>query len=224
MLSRQELAQLIDGPAFEREISRMSNLGGGWVDAAMVLSRRINRTIDWEELGPEGARYRIVSTRGEGVIFWDNEAETPTVVKLRGREENGFDDAGFGCILGRNALGRVDYAPGTIDDAIERERLTWEAFGFSCRVRDVVEDGVALLLEQDFIQGDAPGEAEIRDFMTAAGWEWLRSDPGVSRMVASHAWRKGDIGAFDANPTNFVKSSVDGQIYPIDLIVWHWPS
>lgn len=28
---------------------------------------------------------------------------------------------------------------------------------------------------------------------------------------------------FDANETNFLKSDVDGQLYPIDLIVWTLP-
>lgn len=48
----------------------------------------------------------------------------------------------------------------------------------------------------------------------------------LARLIDGHALDQEisrDIGAFDANPTNFVKSAVDGQIYPIDLIVWHWP-
>jgi hypothetical protein len=44
MLSRSELARLIDGPALDREITRLGNLGGGWIEVASVLSRRINWT------------------------------------------------------------------------------------------------------------------------------------------------------------------------------------
>ena len=91
MLSRSELARLIDGPALDREITRLSKLGGGWVEIASVLSRRINWTLDWAELGSESARFRIVASRGEAVIFWDMSATTPTLMKLRGREENGQD-------------------------------------------------------------------------------------------------------------------------------------
>ncbi|MGY8643555.1 MAG: hypothetical protein ACKVJU_20980 [Verrucomicrobiales bacterium] len=38
--------------------------------------------------------------------------------------------------------------------------------------------------------------------------------------MKSHIWRRGSVIASDANPTNFVKSEVDGELYPIDLIVW----
>lgn len=223
MLSRSELASLIDGPALEREITRLGKLGGGWIEVASVLTRRINWTLDWATLGPEGSRFRIVASRGEAVVFWDEPAETPALMKLRGREENGFGDAGFGCILGRNDRGRVCYAPGSLANAVERERLTWEAFGFSCTVLDVVEDEAALLLRQDFIAGSAPTEKEIHAYMTAEGWQWQRDAPEVSPTLGKLAWRKGKIGAFDANPTNFVKAAADGEIYPIDLIVWHWP-
>ena len=144
-------------------------------------------------------------------------------MKLRGREENGFGDAGFGCILTRNARGLISYGPGTITDAIERETLTWEAFGFSCRVLDVIEGESALLLEQDFIEGEAPTDKEIHSYMTSEGWEWQHETPDVSPTLCRYAWRKGNLGAFDANPTNFIKSTVDGNVYPIDLIVWHWP-
>lgn len=223
MLSRSELARLIDGPALDREITRLSKLGGGWVEIASVLSRRINWTLDWSDLGPDGARFRVVSSRGEAVLF-DDRDNPNVIVKLRGREENGYGEAGFGCILSRNARGLVCYAPGTIADAIERERLSWQAFGFSCRVLDFVEDEAALLLEQDFIAGEAPTEKEIHAYMLGEGWEWMNAARDVSPTLTRHAWRKGGVGAFDANPTNFIKSRDDGRIYPIDLIVWHWPS
>ncbi len=223
MLSRSELARLIDGPALDREITRLSKLGGGWIEVASVLSRRINWTLGWADLGPAGARFRIVASRGEAVIFWDENASSPTLMKLRGREEHGFGDAGFGCILARNPRGLIGYAPGTMADAIERERLTWDAFGFACRVLDVVEDESALLLEQDFIVGEAPSEQEIHAYMISEGWQWQRDSREVSPTLSSYAWRKGKLGAFDANSTNFIKYTHDGKIYPIDLIVWHWP-
>ncbi len=224
MLSRSELARLIDGPALDREIERLGKMGGGWVNAATVLSRRINWTVDWADLGPAGSRFRIVGSRGEAVIFWDDAAASPMLVKLRGREENGYGSAGFGCILARDSHGRVVYAPGTLDQALERERLSWESFGFSCRLMDLVEDEAGLLLAQDFIEGSAPTEKEIHAYMTAHGWEWQRDSREVSPTLAHHAWRRGDIGAFDANETNFIKAAADGLIYPIDLIVWRWPS
>jgi hypothetical protein len=34
MLSRSELARLIDGPALDREIERLGKMGGGWVKEA----------------------------------------------------------------------------------------------------------------------------------------------------------------------------------------------
>ena len=88
MLSRSELARLIDGPALDREIERWGKMGGGWVNAATVLSRRINWTVDWADLGPAGSRFRVVSSRGEAVLFDDAE-DASIIVKLRGREENG---------------------------------------------------------------------------------------------------------------------------------------
>ena len=224
MLSRSELARLIDGSAVDREIDRLCKKGGGWVNAATVLSRRINWTVDWADLGPADSPFRIVGSRGEAVIFWDDTTDKPTLVKLRGREENGFGSAGFGCILARDSFGRVAYAPGTMDQALERERLSWEVFGFSCRLLDVIEDEAGLLLAQDFIEGTAPTEKEIHAYMNAQGWQWQRDSSDVSPSLAQHAWRKGDIGAFDANETNFIKAAADGLIYPIDLIVWHWPA
>lgn len=131
---------------------------------------------------------------------------------------------GVAGILGRNALGRVGYVPGTLDQAIERERLTWKNFGFSCRVEDVLEEEVGLLLAQDFIVGSAPTDAEFQEYMLAGGWEPLRGCNEVSPVLQNYAWRRGEVGAFDANETNFIKADADELIYPIDLIVWHWPS
>ena len=111
MLTHAQFAQQIDGPAIEREISRLSAKGGSWVQAASVLSRRINGTLDWEPLGQAGARYEIIGSRGEAVLFADQEDER-RILKLRGREENGFGSAGFGCILGRDARGLI-VAPAT---------------------------------------------------------------------------------------------------------------
>jgi hypothetical protein len=222
MLSRSELARLINGPALDREITRLGKLGGSWIEVASVLSRRINWTLGWENLGPAGSRFSAVGNRGEAVLFDDRE-NPKRIVKLRGREENGFGDAGFGCILSRNARGLVAYAPGTMANAIEREQLTWEAFGFACRVLDMLGGEAALLLEQDFIIGEAPSEKEIHAYMVSEGWEWQRESREVSPTLNTYAWRKGNLGAFDANPRNFVRSTQDGKVYPIDLIVWHWP-
>jgi hypothetical protein len=111
MLSRPELARLIDGAAFNREVERLSRKGGGWVEAAAVLSRRINWTLDWADLGPADARYKVIGSRGEAVLF-DDALDSSRIMKLRGREENG--SAGFGGILGRNILkvfGRDGLAP-----------------------------------------------------------------------------------------------------------------
>ncbi len=222
MLSRSEFAKLIDGASFDRELERLTRKGGGWVEAASVLSRRINWTLDWEDLGPPGARYKVVGSRGEAVLLWDDLLRT-RIMKLRGREENGYGSAGFGCILTRSAQGRVVYGPGSLGQAIERERLTWEQFGFSCQVEAVLENDAGLLLAQDFIVGSAPTEAEIQAYMRARGWESLRGCREVSPVLQNHAWRRGKVGAFDANETNFIKAAADGLIYPIDLIVWHWP-
>lgn len=223
MLSRSEFARAIDGPAFNREIERLSRKGGGWVEVASVLSRRINWTLDWADLGPAGARYKLIGSRGEAVLF-DDQLDSTRILKLRGREENGFGSAGYGCILGRNMLGRVCYEPGTLEQAIERERLTWEQFGFSCRVEAVLENEAGLLLAQDFIVGSAPTETEIEAYMRHHGWTSLHGCNDVSPVLQKHAWRRGDIGAFDANETNFIKADADGLLYPIDLIVWPWPS
>ena len=223
MLSRSEFARSNDGTSLNRELERLSRKGGGWVEVAAVLSRRINWTLDWEDLGPPGARYKVIGSRGEAVLLWDSLLKNQ-ILKLRGREEHGYGSAGFGCILGRNVLGRVCYEPGTLAQAVERERLTWEEFGFACRVEDVLEGEAGLLLAQDFIVGCAPLEREIHAYMLSEGWESLNGCPEVSPVLQSHAWRRGDVGAFDANETNFIKADADGKIYPIDLIVWHWPA
>lgn len=220
MLTRSSFAQRIDGPAVDREIERLSKMGGGWIAVASVLSRRINWTVDWESLGPSGAPYRIVGSRGEAVLFWDDKHKN-RIIKLRGQSENGFGDAGFGCILKRDDRGRIGYAPGTLAQALEREQLSWEHLGFGCRAEDVLENECGLLLSQDFIHGTAPTLKEIETHMLSQGWQRVGDD--VLPTLRTHAWRRRDIGAFDANETNFVKCSDDGKLYPIDLIIWHWP-
>ncbi|MBN8421337.1 MAG: hypothetical protein J0L73_20660 [Verrucomicrobia bacterium] len=59
--------------------------------------------------------------------------------------------------------------------------------------------------------------------MTRHGWESLEESRDVAVTLRRHAWRRGNIGAFDANETNFIKSDTDGQLYPIDLIIWTMP-
>jgi len=41
-LSQRDFAKLLDGPAVDREIDRLSRKRGGWLDVAQILSRRIN--------------------------------------------------------------------------------------------------------------------------------------------------------------------------------------
>jgi hypothetical protein len=222
MLTPREFARLVDGPALDREIDRLTKKGGGWLQAAQILSRRVNGTADWENLGPAGARYSVIGSRGEAVLFDDHE-DASRIMKLRGREENGYGTAGFGCILVRNERGMTDYGPGSIEQALERERLSWEHLGFGCIFEKVIGDVSGLLLAQAFISGSAPTENEIRAWMTQHGWESLAEARDVAVTLRQHAWRRGKIGAFDANETNFIKSDADGQLYPIDLIVWTMP-
>jgi hypothetical protein len=222
MLTQREFARLIDGPALDREIDRLTRKGGSWILAAQILSRRVNGTVDWAPLGPAGSRYSILGSRGEAVLFWDNQIKD-RIIKLRGREENGFGTAGFGCILVRNERGMIEYGPGTIEEALERERLSWEHLGFSSRFDDLIGDDAGLLLVQDFIAGTAPTEKEIRAWMIERGWETLEDAREVAVSLRQHAWHRDGIGAFDANETNFVKSEADGEIYPVDLIVWRMP-
>ena len=60
MLTQRESARQVDGPAVDREIDRLTKKGGGWIQAAQILSRRVNGTLDRGELGPAGSRYQIV--------------------------------------------------------------------------------------------------------------------------------------------------------------------
>lgn len=221
MLSQRDFARLVDGPALEREIDRLTQKRGGWLDVAQILSRRINGTLDWEPLGPEGARYRIVGSRGEAVLFWDEMQRR--IIKLRGREENGYGTAGFGCILVRNARGMIEYGPGTLAQAVRREELSWEHLGFGCEFDDIIGDEAGLLLAQRFIVGSTPTDREIRAWMTSRGWEPLTHARDVSVTLRDHAWQRDGIGAFDANDTNFIRCEADGELYPIDLIVWPMP-
>lgn len=222
MLSRSALAQLIDGTSVDCEVDRLCKKGGSWVDAAAILSRRINWTLDWAELGSTDARYKVVGSRGEAVLFWDSQSRN-RIMKLRGREENGFGGAGFGCILSRDKMRRVSYAPGSMLQAIKREELSWQHLGFACGIEDVIEDEAGMLLTQQYIVGGAPTEKEIHSYMTGNGWASLNGHREVSPTLQADAWRKGNVAAFDANETNFIKAEADGKIYPIDLIVWHWP-
>lgn len=121
MLSPQEFASQVDGVVIEAEIDRLISLhSADAVETATRLSRRINRTVEWNPLGPEGARFRLMTSRGEAVVFWDDADAGERVIKLRGREENGFDTTGFGCILGRNARGLIELQPGTLAQAVIR--------------------------------------------------------------------------------------------------------
>lgn len=94
MLTQREFARLVDGPSLDREIDRLTKNGGGWLQAAQILSRRMNGTVDWEPLGPANARYSVIGSRGEAVLFDDRE-DASRIVKLRGREESGYGTAGF---------------------------------------------------------------------------------------------------------------------------------
>jgi hypothetical protein len=223
MLSQREFAQLVDGPAVDREIERLTKKRGGWLDVAQILSRRINGTVDWETLGPAGSRFSVIGSRGEAVLF-DDRLDSTQIIKLRGREENGFGTAGFGCILVRNDRGMIEYGPGTIEQALERERLSWELFGFGSELENLIGDGVGMLLAQRFIVGTTPTDKEIHAWMTRHGWEPLRERRDVSVTLRNYAWQRGSSGAFDANDTNFLKSEADGELYPIDLIVWPLPN
>ncbi len=222
MLLQQKFALLVDGPALDREINRMAKKGGGWLAAAGILSRRVNCTADWENLGPAGARYSVIGSRGEAVLF-DDRNDPSRIVKLRGLEENGFGTAGFGCILVRSERGVIEYGPSTMTQALERERLSWEHLGFGCEFEAEIGDGVGMLLSQRFINGVAPTDKEIREWMTKHGWQTLAERRDVAPTLRDHAWQRDGIGAFDANNTNFIKSEVDGALYPIDLIMWPMP-
>jgi|GEM_PF-1065702 len=222
-LSQRDFARLLDGPAVDREIDRLSRKRGGWLDVAQILSRRINGTVDWEPLGPAGARFSVIGSRGEAVLF-DDRMDESRIIKLRGREENGYGTAGFGCILVRNERGMIEYGPGSMSQALERERLSWEVLGFGCELEAMIGDDAGMLLAQRFIAGTAPTEREIRAWMTAHGWEPLHMSREVSVTLRDHAWQRDGIGAFDANETNFIRSDADGELYPIDLIVWPMPA
>jgi hypothetical protein len=223
MLSQRDFARLVDGPAVDREIDRLTKKRGGWLDAAQILSRRLNCTLDWEDFGPASSRYRIIGSRGEAVLFWDDLTKD-RIIKLRGHEENGFGTAGFGSILIRNERGLIDYGPSTMEQALERERLSWENLGFGCAFEDVIGDGAGLLLAQRFIRGSAPTNKEIHGWMIAHGWEPLTTRRDVNVTLRDYAWHRNGIGAFDANDTNFIKCDADGELYPIDLIVWPMPT
>lgn len=226
MISREQFGQLVDGTSVDAEISRLSRQGGGWLTMAQRLSRRIYRTLDWTPLGGSDARYRLLATRGEAAIFWDNQLNN-RVMKLRGLEINGFDGGGFGCILKKNARGFIDLTPGTLEEALDREALSWTELGFGCCVEEMITDGkdiVGLFLSQKFITGSAPSESEITQTMEEKGWKSLTHDEELAPKLRRFGWQKGDIMAVDANTTNFIKSVSDGKVYPIDLIIYHRPT
>lgn len=227
MLTQRDFALSIDGVAIDAEIDRLCKQGADGVAMAGRLSRRINCTVDWENLGPDGARYRHMASRGEAVVFWDDLAGD-RVIKLRGKPENGYETTGFGCILGRTKSGQIDLQSGTLAQAVIRESLCWEQFGFGCDVEEVIGEDIGLILSQRWIRPADEGsrtalQREIKTWMAERGWEPLVNRRDVSISLSSEAWQRDGIGAFDVNETNFIRSEEDGLLYPIDLIVWPMP-
>ncbi len=232
MLTQRDFALSIDGVAIDAEIDRLCKQGADGVAMAGRLSRRINCTVDWEKLGQDGARYRHMASRGEAVVFWDD-LEGNRVIKLRGRPENGYETTGFGCILGRNKHGQIELQPGTLAQAVIRESLCWEQFGFGCAVEEVVRekvtgDDIGLVLSQRWIRPANTGsrttlQQEINIWMTERGWKPLTNQRDVSISLRGEAWQRDGIGAFDVNETNFIRNEEDGLLYPIDLIAWPMP-
>lgn len=227
MLTQRDFAQLIDGAAIDAEIDWLGKQGADGVAMASRLSRRVNCTLDWQPLGPGGARYRHMASRGEAVVFWDD-LDGDRVIKLRGMPENGYETTGFGCILGRNKHGLIELQPGTLAQAVIRESLCWDLFGFGSDVEAIVGDDVGLVLAQKWIRPMNPIsktalKREIKTWMAARGWEPLTNHRNVSITLRDEAWQCDGIGAFDVNETNFIKSEEDGELYPIDLIVWPLP-
>lgn len=188
MLTQQELAGLVDGPSLDREIDRLTKKGGGWLNAAQILSQRVNSTVDWENLGPAGWRYQVVGSRGEAVLFWDNLLKN-RIVKLRGREENGYGTAGFGCILMRNERGLIEFGPGTIEQAMERGRLSCEHLGFGCVFEAVIGNGNWLLLAQAFIGGTT----QIPSLFFASAAETPLPSAHRSRASATRFLNRGSL-------------------------------
>ncbi len=168
-----------------------------------------------------------MASRGEAVVFWDDVAED-RVIKLRGKPENGYETTGFGCILGRNKSGQIELQSGTLAQAVIRESLCWEQFGFGCDVEAVIGEDIGLILSQRWIRPVNGGLRTaflqgIKAWMAERGWEPLMSRRDVSISLRAEAWQRDGIGAFDVNETNFILSEEDGQLYPIDLIVWPMP-
>ena len=222
MLSLQEFARKVNGPSLEREIDRQAEQGGENLDLARILSQRVNWTVDWEELGNESAPWEVYASRGEAVIFYDTKADPTRVIKLRGLEKNGFP-GGYGCILGFNEKGEVDLIPGTIPQVLEREELSEIHLGFSCQLEAILEDESGILLSQRFVVGEEPTLEEIADLMLSEGWQSAQKDRDLAIRTRRNAWYREGILAVDANQTNLVRAEADGQVYPIDLIIWHDP-
>ncbi len=227
MLTQQDFAQQIDGASIDAEIDRLGRQGADGVLMAGQLSRRVNCTVDWQPLGPDGARYRQMASRGESVVFWDDWNRN-RVIKLRGRPENGYDTTGFGSILGRDRRGMIELQRGTLAQAVVREGLCWEHFGFGCHVEAVIGEDAGLLLSQRWIRAAETVSwtalrREIKNWMAERGWMPLTDRRDVSILLQDEAWCREGIGAFDVNEANFIKNEEDGQLYPIDLIVWPLP-
>lgn len=221
-LSQKEFAAKINGPSLEREIDRLAALGAEGIELARVLSRRVNSTVDWVDLGDESATWNVHASRGEAVVFFDTASDPSVVLKLRGLEQNGFP-GGFGCILGFNERGKIDLLPCTIEQAIEREKLSWEELGFGCEPYAVIGDEVGLLLSQRFIVGESPTLAEIDTTMRAQGWEDASDDRELELRTRQNAWKREGLLAVDANQTNLIRAAADGQVYAIDVIIWQDP-
>lgn len=175
-------------------------LGPEGVEMARRLSRRINGTVDWNPLGTDEARYRLMTSRGESVVFWDSSTRD-RVVKLRGLPENGYETTGFGGILGRDKRGLITLQPGTLAQAVVRESLCWEHFGFGCTVEAVIGEDAGLLLEQRWVRPargivmKKPLKQLIRDWMSERGWQPLVECRHVSpcfgmRLGSVKAWAR----------------------------------
>jgi hypothetical protein len=192
-----------------------------------VLSRRINGTVDWSPLGGPDGRFQFANNGGESVLFKDS-LDAGRILKLRGRPENGFDSTGFGCILGRNRRGFIEVQPGTLAQALVRESLCWEQFGFGSTVAEIIGDDAGLLLSQPWITPSpsvpvSKTRAMIDRWMRERGWEPLQERRDVVTTLRGEAWCRDGLGAFDVHEHNFILSEDDDELYPVDVIVWPLP-
>ena len=217
-LTRSSCAKKINEPSVSKAIDESTARGSGWLDWASNLTRRVYKALDWEPLGDHQAPYSLLASRGEAAVFWDGESND-RVLKLRGPGENGFM-GGFGSILGPNSSGQIDFLRGTLEQAIEREAISWSEFGFGCTLEAVLEEDAGALFAQQFINGVSPTPQEISEAMEQDGWESVSENSQLDPQIRKDAWYRNGILAVDGNPTNFVKSRADGKVYAIDLIVW----